>query len=51
MSEEHTEVALLPCFKTPLEADFPAFEMLLEVGPIDIALDSKDSKRKQFKLL
>ena len=47
-----TEVALAPCFKTPLEADFPAFEMLLEVGAVGIALaDSKDSKSKPFKLV
>ena len=51
-SEGRTEVALAPCFKTPLEAGFAAFEMLLEVGAIDIALaDSKDSKRKPFKLV
>lgn len=51
--EGHTEdIAFIPGFKTPLEADFPTFGMLLDVGPVDNALNnSKDVQRKPFKLV
>lgn len=51
--EGHTEdIAFVPGFKTPLEADFPTFGMLLDVGPADIALNnSKDVQGKLFKLV
>jgi hypothetical protein len=43
---KHTEdMALFPCFDTPLEADFATFEMFLDVGTIEIAFaDSNDNK-------
>lgn len=35
----HTEgMAFIPGFTIPLEADFPTFGMLLDVGTVDIAL-------------
>lgn len=46
----HTDdMALFACFGIPLEAGFPTFELVLDVGPIEIDFVDSNGSDKHIK--